>query len=253
MGDKTKIEWATATWNPITGCSPISDGCDNCYAKRMANRLKGRYGYPKKDPFKITFHENKLDQPIRWKKPRRIFVCSMSDIFHGNVTDEMRQSVLDVISKCEQHTFMILTKRSLALNAYFKNKAIPPNLWLGVTVEKKNYLSKAIELSKVRYAPVRFISIEPCLGPINLYGMDGYIDWVILGGESGPNARPMKKEWARQIRDYCIDLGIPFFFKQWGKYEKGRTLDGKIWNQFPKLPFGGQKWNTGKKIQLLQF
>lgn len=241
----TKIEWVQnpdgtlgKTWNPVTGCTKISLGCLHCYAERMAKRLAGRHGYPKDNPFRVTLHPDRLEHPLKWKKPLMIFLCSMSDYFHEDVREDYIFQVLNIIKKCPQHTFQILTKRSdRMLNISKKIKQWPANAWLGVTVEAKKYKVRIDHLKQVN-ASIKFLSCEPLLADleeIDLYG----IDWVIVGGESGPKSRPMHPEWATNLRDQCIMKGVPYFFKQWGgknKKANGRTLEGKEWCQMPIVP-----------------
>lgn len=247
----TKIEWCDETWNPVTGCTPISEGCKNCWAGRMSKRLAGRCGYPADDPFRVTFHADQLAQPRRWKKPRRIAVSLMGDLFHEDVPDEWIDKVFGVMAICQQHTFMLLTKRPERMAKYLAcddphqriheevkwwlgyecptrraiNRSDLPlsNVWLGTTVENQKAADERIPwLLKCR-AAVRFLSCEPLLGPIDLCGDIGFppdeLSWVIAGGESGPGARPMHPDWARSIRDQCQAAGVPFFFKQWGEWE----------------------------------
>jgi protein gp37 len=324
MGN-TKIEWAEKTWNPITGCTKISEGCRNCYAERMSKRLAGRYGYPADDPFKVTFRPERLGEPLKWKKPSRIFVCSMGDLFHEDVPDEFIDQVFGVILACRvlnnipNHTFLILTKRPERMVRYlterepvellkawaniapvrtdneditfdelvysecchdwdkngrnskgseykpwgYVQKLWPlPNVWLGVTAENQEQADKRIPILLQIQAAVRFVSVEPMLGPISLgawllspgwiptyYDPDncnGYpsaeptnenIQWVICGGESGPGARPIHPEWARNLRDQCVAAGVPFFLKQMdvaGKLVKMPELDGQRWAQWPE-------------------
>ena len=235
MAQTSKIEWTEVTWNPITGCTKISPGCRHCYAERMARRLAGRHGYPKRDPFRVTFHPDRLRQPLRWRKPSMVFVCSMSDFFHAEVHENHILEVLAVIKQCPQHTFQILTKRSGRMAALSsKLGEWPPNVWMGVTVEARECLSRIDDLKSVQ-APVRFLSCEPLLEDLGALDLRG-IDWVICGGESGPKSRPMQPEWARHIRDQCVAEGIPYFFKQWGgvnKKRNGRVLDGRTWDGMP--------------------
>jgi len=240
----TKIEWCEESWNPITGCSPVSEGCEHCYARRMAQRLKGRYGYPQDDPFKVTPHLDRLYQPLHWHKPRYIFVVSMGDLFHPDVSDMVQGDILSVIEHCVWHTFLILTKRPLAMQKVMKwafADILPDNLWLGVTAENQPRFDERWRILAQIAAAKRFVSIEPMLGPVDLDewlwqkctvcwgpGEDdwGYdvepredgIDWVICGGESGPGARPMHPDWVRSVRDQCQSAGVPFFFKQWGEW-----------------------------------
>jgi len=242
----TKIEWADATWNPITGCTPISEGCQNCYAKRMANRLAGRFGYPADDPFRVTLHPDRLEEPMHWRKPRRIFVCSMSDLFHPDVPDRFIQRVFNVMthpfsSAAYHHTFMLLTKRpERILTGHAERFAEWPHIWLGVTIESAKHVDRASILRQIP-ASVRFISVEPMLSALPNMDMTG-IHWVICGGETGPGARPMRAHWARDLRDQCQLAGVPFFFKRWGSYYNGdalhpeqeRILDGREWNEYPQ-------------------
>ena len=315
----TKIEWTDETWNPITGCSHAgSPGCDHCYAKRMAQRLKGRYGYPKDNPFKVTFHPGRLDQPLRWKKPRRIFVVSMGDLFHEDVEWNWQYKIFEIMLINQDHTYLILTKRpeqmkKVLLDIWFhlgrnypESKPDFPlkNIWLGVTCENQEQADKRIPILLQIPAAVKFVSIEPMLGPIDIVPYIGYlthececgfhrdemhifpmgsnwlcpecgkmtinreaISWVIVGGESGPGARPMHPDGARSIRDQCQAAGVPFFFKQWGEWcsvidsgthhspfvlknkkhdfedgetvfqfgkkKAGRILDGRTWDEYP--------------------
>ena len=242
----TKIEWADEVWNPVTGCTPISEGCQNCYAWRMANRLRGRCGYPADDPFRVTLHPERLGEPLRWKEPRRVFVCSMGDLFHEDVPRWMRFEVMDIILQAKQHTFLILTKRPANMKEFFEwyySKAgrtieTIKNLWLGVTAENQQRADERIPILLQIPAAVRFVSVEPMLGPVDLSLSDGVdlsmsvgtglkpgksylinsLDWVICGGETGPNARSMHPDWVRSLRDQCVEAGVPFFFKQWGEW-----------------------------------
>jgi len=233
----SSIEWTESTWNPVTGCTKISDGCLNCYAERMARRLAGRYGYPKENPFKLTLQPDRLSQPLNWKKTHNIFVCSMSDIFHKNVPDSYIFEILGVINKCPQHTFQILTKRANRMARISNNIGQwPHNVWIGVTVESEKH-KKRIDYLKSANASVKFISFEPLLDDVNQINLNG-INWVIVGGESGPGSRQMRQEWAANIRDQCLKMNISYFFKQWGGFNKkanGRRLEGKEWNQMPIL------------------
>jgi len=226
----TKIEWADVVWNPVTGCSPVSEGCEHCYAQRMAKRLAGRFGYPKDEPFRVTFHEDRIEEPLYWKKPRRIFVCSMGDLFHRAVRVNEQCEVFDIMRTEQRHEFLVLTKRARNMASFIEYyKSIGnfwpyPNVWLGVSVENQKRADERIpELLKIPGAQ-RFVSIEPMLGPVSISGCleeindaDGFsqrgLDWVIVGGETGPNARPMHPDWARSIRDQCRVAGVPFFFK----------------------------------------
>jgi protein gp37 len=235
MAANSAIEWTNSTWNPMTGCTKISPGCVNCYAERMALRLQamGQANYA--NGFKITTHEHALALPLRWRKPQAIFVNSMSDIFHKAAPFAFIQRVFAVIEKASWHCFQALTKRSDRLVELAPSLPWPKNLWMGVTVENSDFLHRIDDLRKVS-AVVRFLSFEPLLGPISEIDLSG-IDWVIVGGESGPGARPLKHQWVRSIRDQCIEKHVPFFFKQWGgtnKKKAGRELDGRAWTQIPK-------------------
>lgn len=234
MSQQSKIEWTDVTWNPVTGCSKISPGCKNCYAVRMANRLKAMGQYRYRNGFDVTLQPDLVEQPLKWKTPRFVFVNSMSDLFHPDVPLEYIQQVFDVMAKAHWHTFQILTKRSerlLELSPYLR---WPENIWMGVSVENSDYTFRINDLQRVP-AAVRFLSVEPLLGPINRFPLRG-IDWVIVGGESGPHSREMKEEWVKKIRDKCIAFGVPFFFKQWGgtrKHKTGRKLGGRTWDEYP--------------------
>lgn len=235
MLNQTKIEWTHATWNPVTGCSKISMGCQNCYAERIAKRLAGRYGYPEDNPFKVTLHYNRLQDPILLKKPHIIFVCSMGDLFHKDVPAKFILQVVNIIKQCPHHIFQILTKRErrlLKASQYIGRW--PDNSWIGVTIEAKEYKYR-MEVLKEISASIKFISCEPLLNSLGDLDLNG-IDWVIVGGESGPKARPINVDWIKEIRDQCISNNVPFFFKQWGGFNKkrnGRSLEGIIWNQMP--------------------
>jgi len=232
MGDNTNIEWCDASWSPITGCTPISEGCANCYAKRMATRLRGRNGYPQDDPFKVTFHPDRLDQPTKWRKPRRIFVCSMGDLFHGKVenawVDNVFATMTSDIFGATHHIYLLLTKRpERILEGNIENFKLWTNIWVGVTCENQKAADERIPLLLQIPAAVRFVSIEPCLEYVNLdrylwktIHIDKYkIDWVIVGAETGPGARYMDSDWARGIRDQCKQAGIPFFMKKMSNKE----------------------------------
>jgi len=236
MAQNSGIEWTETTWNPVTGCTKISPGCKNCYAERMALRLQAM-GQPNyRDGFKVTLHERMLSLPLTWKKPRMIFVNSMSDLFHKDVPTEFIEKTFAVMRIASWHTFQILTKRSDCLREIEEQISISKNVWFGVSVECEDYLYRIDDL-RVTHAPVKFLSLEPLLGPRPGLNLDG-IDWVIVGGESGPGARPMQEEWVTDIRDRCIAANVPFFFKQWGgviKKRTGRVLEGRTWDQMPVL------------------
>lgn len=246
MGDKTGIEWTDATWNPVVGCSRVSPGCDNCYAITMARRIEATgneaySGTTTDDDWTglVKVLPERLDQPLRWRRPRRVFVNSMSDLFHPDVPSSFVAAVFDVMSQTPRHTYQILTKRPQRMAQLMKS-AVPgpgwpwPHVWLGTSIENDAYTFRARHLAETP-AAVRFLSLEPLLGPLPSLDLDG-IRWVIVGGESGPNHRPVDPAWVRDIRDRCTDIGIPFFFKQWGgrsPKENGRELDGRTWDEYP--------------------
>ena len=234
MANRSSIEWTDSTWNPVTGCTKVSPGCKHCYAERMARRLKAM-GHPNYvNGFKPTIHEHVLEQPLRWKKPQMIFVNSMSDLFHEDVPSDFIQKIFDVMRQAHWHTFQILTKRSQRLLEMSQRLEWPVNVWMGVSVENDDYVFRIDHLRQTG-AHVKFLSLEPLLGPLPDLDLRG-IDWVIAGGESGPGARPMKEEWVIEIRDQCQASNVPFFFKQWGgvrKKRNGRILQGRTWDEFP--------------------
>ena len=257
MSLNSAIEWTDATWNPTTGCDRVSPGCDNCYALTLAKRLQAmgnpryqRDGNPRTSGpgFGLTVHPDKLEEPYRWRKPRRVFVNSMSDLFHASVPTEFIHAVFEVMADLPQHQFQVLTKRPrrmiTAVNAWYQRtgRAIAPNIWMGTSVEDQRWADKRIPLLCDVPAAVRFLSCEPLLGPIRLSHVDA-LDWVIVGGESGWRARPIEGDWVRSLRDQCRSNGIAFFFKQWGGRTPkagGRTLDGRTWDEYPS----GQ-WSDG--------
>lgn len=282
----TKIEWCQETWNPVTGCTPISEGCQNCYAERMAGRLAGRYGYPKDDPFKVTVHLDRpaSSGPMKWRKPRQIFVCSMGDLFHEDVPFDIPHHVFQTASECQHHTFIMLTKRTQRMLEFSRWMAgdddisiaeWPRNCWIGVTAENQKRADERIPILLQIPAAVRFVSVEPMLGGVNLnqihIGNDAFLsaltgevwtagrgpvesefgrglDWVICGGESGPGARPMHPGWVRSLRDQCVDAGVPFFFKQWGEYGQVDIQEPLSDSVFKKGPgHDGLVWKIGKK------
>jgi len=309
MSDKSKIEWCDATWNPVTGCTKVSEGCRNCYAKTFTERFEGTPGHYFESGFKVTLRPEKLDQPLRWRRPRRIFVNSMSDLFHPDVPDDFIDQVFAVMALAPQHTFQVLTKRPERMLAWYNrdpadmndalypfrvNRWPLPNVWLGVSVENQKAADERIPLLLQTPAAIRFLSCEPLLGevdlskwlltpgwvpsyydPDNIHGYPNaeptneFINWVIVGGESGPRARPMHPDWVRGLRDQCQAAGVPFFFKQWGEWHQthdlcagqngylgkqwhtidpdtslcrigkraaGRTLDGQTWDKIPEVP-----------------
>ncbi|MBN1127157.1 MAG: phage Gp37/Gp68 family protein [Sedimentisphaerales bacterium] len=235
MATQSTIEWTESTWNPVSGCTKISTGCLNCYAERMARRLQAMGQKRYQNGFKVTLHPDALDEPYRWKKPRVVFVNSMSDLFHEAIPVEFLQNVFAVMNASQRHTFQILTKRSQRLRELAHLLEWSDNIWMGVTVESEEYRSRIDDLREVNCA-VRFLSLEPLLGPMQGLDLAG-MDWVIVGGESGPGARPMKEEWVVDIQQMCEEQDVPFFFKQWGgvnKKKAGRVLQGRTWDQYPK-------------------
>jgi len=228
------IEWTESTWNPVTGCTKLSKGCLNCYAERMAKRLHAM-GHPNyRNCFKVTCHHNMLQKPLFWKKSQMVFVNSMSDLFHEQVPLEFIQNVFETMHQARWHCFQLLTKRAGRLLELSSVLKWTPNIWMGVTVEDVEYLDRIEQLVN-SHAKIKFLSLEPLLSPISNLPLEG-IDWVIVGGESGPGARPMKKEWVLEIRDQCIGASVPFFFKQWGginKKKNGRILGNKTWDEMP--------------------
>jgi protein gp37 len=231
---KSSIEWTEATWNPLPGCTKISPGCKHCYAERMAKRLRAM-GQPNyRNGFRLTLHDHVLEVPLRWKVPQVVFVNSMSDLFHGDVPIEFIQRVFDVMRQASIHTFQVLTKRSRRLEQISPSIDWPRNVWMGVSVERDDYVYR-IDHLRGTGAKVKFLSLEPLLGPLPNLDFRA-IDWVIVGGESGPRARPMNEDWILDIRDHCMKADVPFFFKQWGgrnKKKAGRRLDGRYWNGMP--------------------
>jgi len=237
MSANSSIEWTKSTWNPITGCTKISPGCENCYAERMAKRLKAM-GQPNyKNGFDLTIHKHVLNKPLTWKSPQMIFVNSMSDLFHDEVPTKFIQDVFSIMRNAYWHQFQVLTKRAENLMRLDKEIDWPENVWMGVSVENNDYKYR-IDYLEQTGAKIKFISFEPLLGIIEKIPL-GNIDWVIVGGESGPGSRKMKKEWVIKIRDECNERNVPFFFKQWGGYNKkkaGRKLEGRYWNEMPTNP-----------------
>ena len=243
MADGTAIEWTQATWNPTTGCDRVSRGCDNCYAMTLAKRLKAM-GQPRYqqdgDPrtsgpgFGVKCHPDALSLPTTWRKPRLVFVNSMSDLFHDQVPVDFVKQVFDVMASTPQHTYQLLTKRARRLRRLAPELQWPPNVWMGVSVEDTEVLHRVDDLRTVP-AAVRFLSCEPLLGPLTSLSLEG-INWVIAGGESGSNARPVDSSWLEEIRDHCEEERVPFFFKQWGgrtPKSGGRLLDGRTWSEMP--------------------
>jgi len=264
--NNTAIEWAEKTWNPVTGCSPVSEGCEHCYAERMSKRLRGRCGYPEDEPFKVTLHPDRLEQPLKLRKPARIFVCSMGDLFHEDVPTTFIDQMLEIIDHCDQHIFMFLTKRPENIQdklygvtddnpvRYLGGGDYLNNLWLGVTAENQARADERIPILLETPAVVRFVSCEPLLGPLDIsgyYKVQNHVnlppeqrkralaeywagmhrltklDWVICGGETGPGARPMHPDWVRSLRDQCQDADVPFFFKGWGAWIPSDAYPGE--------------------------
>ncbi len=238
MANNTAIEWTDTTWNPVTGCTKISAGCDNCYAERFSERFRGVKGHPFETGFDLTLRPERLLQPLEWRRPQMIFVNSMSDLFHKEIPIAYISAVFDTMEKADWHIYQVLTKRSSLMqkfiNERYKERPAPPHIWFGVSVENEKAASRIAHLQKTN-ATIRFLSIEPLIAPVGKVPLDG-ISWVIVGGESGYGARQMKEEWAINIRNQCLKANIAFFFKQWGgRFPKtgGRLLEGKEWNQFP--------------------
>ncbi len=234
MGIDSKIEWTESTWNPVTGCTKISSGCLNCYAKRMALRLKAMGQKNYHDGFKVKCHPRTLDMPLRWKKPQMIFVNSMSDLFHKDVPDHFIFDIFSTMQQAQQHQYQLLTKRAERLTELSSELSWLENIWMGVTVEAADYKYR-IDYLRYTGAKIKFLSLEPLLGDLGELNLDE-IDWVIVGGESGPRARPIEIGWVRNIREQCLARNVPFFFKQWGginKKKAGRLLDGETWDEIP--------------------
>lgn len=238
MAQKSEIEWTDATWNPVTGCTKVGPGCDNCYAERFAERWRGIPGHPYEQGFDLRLWPERLAQPLSWKKPRMIFVNSMSDLFHKKIPSEFIDTVFDTMEEANWHVFQVLTKRSSLMRDYVSKRygdgPVPTNIWLGVSVENKDHVSRIKHLGHIN-SPARFISFEPLLGDVGNVDLTG-IAWAIVGGESGPKARPMAEDWAVNIKNLCERDGAEFFFKQWGgprPKSGGRLLDGEEWNGFP--------------------
>lgn len=234
MAKGSPIEWTESTWNPVTGCSKVSPGCKHCYAERMAKRLQAMGQANYENGFAVTLHEKALELPLKWKKPQTIFVNSMSDLFHEEVPEAFIMRVFDVMNRASWHCFQILTKRSGRLRELSPRLPWAPNIWMGVSVETKEYYFRITDLRGTG-ASIKFLSCEPLLGPLPRLPLKG-IDWVIAGGESGPRSRTMNPSWAEGVRDECLKASVPFFFKQWGgtnKKKAGRLLDGRTWDQMP--------------------
>ena len=240
MAQESQIEWTNLTWNPVTGCTKISAGCDNCYAERFAERFRGVPGHPYEQGFDLTLRPQRLQQPLQVREPKMIFVNSMSDLFHKDVPFSYVDQVFDTMERANWHTFQVLTKRSSRMRDYvnkrYKDSTAPIHIWLGTSVEDGGKKSRIKHMQDMA-AGTRFLSIEPLIDRIGEVDLTG-IHWVIVGGESGPGFRQMKEEWAIEVRDQCIAQKVPFFFKQWGGFRPkagGRTLDNKLWDGFPSV------------------
>lgn len=251
MSSASAIEWTEMTWNPVTGCDRVSPGCDHCYAQTLAKRLKAM-GNPRYQRdgrartsgpgFGVTLHWDKLEEPLARRKPTMFFVNSMSDLFHDKVTADFIDRVFEVMRSTPQHTYQVLTKRPRRMLSYTSNREVPPNVWLGTSVEDQEWADKRVPLLVDVSARIRFLSCEPLLGPIDLSSWVQELSWVIVGGESGPGFRPIDPEWARSLRDQCAAAGVPYFFKQWGGRTPkagGRLLDDRLWDQMPPLQLAG--------------
>jgi protein gp37 len=238
MSDGSSIEWTDATWNPVTGCTKITRGCNNCYAERFSERWRGILGHPFENGFDLTLRPERLEQPLKWKRQRMIFVNSMSDLFHKNVPKTFVDNVFETMEASNWHVFQVLTKRSSIMRDYLRSRygtsRGPSHIWCGVSVEDAEGAARIKHL-QASPAGVRFLSIEPLIGAVGVIDLKG-VDWVIVGGESGPGARPIHLEWVREVRDQCIAQNVAFFFKQWGgprPKSGGRELDGREWSEFP--------------------
>jgi protein gp37 len=240
MATQTAIEWTDATWNPVSGCTKISPGCDRCYAERIAERFRGTPNHPFSNGFDLTLRPHKLYEPLSWRRPRRVFVNSMSDLFHKEIPREFLDKVFDTMERANWHVFQVLTKRSSLLRSYvnerYADRSTPAHIWLGVSIEDRRSL---VRLKHLTSAPIsiRFVSFEPLLEDLGHLDLTG-VHWAIVGGESGPSARPIDRQWVRSIRDQCRAASVAFFFKQWGGVRAksgGNRLDGKQWLQYPEL------------------
>ena len=243
MSRQSPIEWTNSTWNPVTGCTKVSAGCDHCYAERLSERFRGVEGHPFESGFDLTLRPKRLEQPMQWRRPQLIFVNSMSDLFHKDIPTEYIERVFDTMERADWHIYQVLTKRSSLMRRFvqerYRGQAAPPHIWLGVSVENHAALTRLRHLQQTN-ASVRFVSFEPLLGPIDAVDLEG-IHWVIAGGESGPGARPVQAEWVRALRDQCQAQRVAFFFKQWGGRTPkagGNTLDGRQWLEYPDVETG---------------
>jgi protein gp37 len=236
MATNSPIEWTDATWNPVTGCDKISPGCKHCYAERLAHRLQAMGNKNYRNGFELTLQPHMLQHPVSWKSPKRIFVNSMSDLFHDKVPFEYIKRVFGVMNQADWHQYQILTKRAERLEELSNRLDWSPHIWMGVSVESEKYLSRIDHLRRTQ-AHVKFLSIEPLLGPLGRIDLRG-VDWVIVGGESGPGARTMESSWVESVRDQCLRANVAFFFKQWGGVQKsktGRKLEGRTWDEMPTI------------------
>lgn len=238
MAQNSSIEWTDVTWNPVTGCTKISPGCDNCYAERFSERFRGVPGHPFEDGFDLKLRPERIEQPLSWRAPKMIFVNSMSDLFHKHVPYEFIDQVFDTMERACWHTFQVLTKRSSRMRNYINRRYLenpaPKHIWLGASVEDGTKRSRIDHVRQMN-AQTRFLSVEPLIGPMGVMDLSG-IHWVIVGGESGPKARQMDEQWVTEVRDQCLKAGVPFFFKQWGGFRPksgGRLLQGAEWSQYP--------------------
>lgn len=238
MADNSQIEWTDATWNPVSGCTKISSGCDHCYAERFSERFRNVKDHPFENGFDLTLKPSRLDQPTRWKKPRMIFVNSMSDLFHKKIPKDYIDQVFGVMEEADQHVYQVLTKRSSLLRNYVNTRYVsrraPAHIWFGVSIESPSVLVRLKHLDQTQ-APIKFVSFEPLLERIGKVDLSN-ISWSIVGGESGPGARPMNPKWVRELRDQCVRQDVAFFFKQWGgrtPKAKGNEIDGRQWLEFP--------------------
>ena len=253
MATNSHIEWTDATWNPVTGCTKISPGCKHCYAERLSKRLKAMGQANYRNGFKVTLQPQMLELPLRWRSPKRIFVNSMSDLFHESVQTDYIKRVFDVMGRAHWHQYQVLTKRSDRVLKLSKELEWAPQIWMGVSVENEAYTYRIDALRKTA-AHVKFLSLEPLLGPLKRLNLRG-INWAIVGGESGPGARPVDPEWVTEIRDQCLRSGVPFFFKQWGGFQKkktGRSLEGRTWDEMPvdtELVVLSNKCSEGRTAQ----
>jgi protein gp37 len=240
MPDRSRIEWTGATWNPVTGCSKVSPGCAHCYAETFAERWRGICDHPYEQGFDLRLWPSRLDIPLRWRRPRTIFVNSMSDLFHESIPFEFVEAVFDVMRRAEWHVFQVLTKRHVRLLELADDLPWPPNVWMGVSIENRRFVHRADYLRGTP-AQIKFISAEPLLGRLEGLDLTG-INWLIAGGESGPGHRRVRVDWLRELRDRCADEDVAFFFKQWGGIRSksgGRLLDGRTWDEMPAQQFVG--------------